>query len=196
MRSSTAPNISAPDIIYARLGDVVTMPDGRTHTIRAASRLPSAIGSVAGFAVLGELNQLLTLPARWGEQFGVYVGQTSSPLTPASGPRQRAEGALRYWAPHLPAVTSAMGELLYRVVSVRGSIDPVIVVFRSGEPIYFTRAAQVDPYQIRVTPLQGAEDFGNARRESWIPLPASQPAEVPAPATAGLWESVFMKSGS
>ncbi len=154
-----------------RLGDIVTLPDERSLTVRARTIMPNSVGTMAGFMVLGELDAILTTPARNGEFIGYYVPASSPTFDLEAPARQRAEGALRYWAPHLPPVASAMGELLYRVVEVHGAIDPHIVVYRSKEPIFFVRAAAIDPQHMQTSPLVGAENDSVIDRQSWTVIP-------------------------
>jgi hypothetical protein len=57
---------------------------------------------------------------------------------------------MNYWAPHLPALSGAMGELLYRVVAIRGSVDPIVIVYRGPEVIVFIRAAYANQDDLKV----------------------------------------------
>jgi hypothetical protein len=131
------------------LGDVIVLPDGRAMTARAKVSLPEPVGSMSGFVIGGELEALLSLPTMAESPVLLYVPIDYLPEAAAKA-RTVYEGAMRYWAPHLPALTGAMGELLYRVVAVRGSIDPIVIVYRGPEVIVFIRASYVDPRDLRV----------------------------------------------
>lgn len=131
------------------LGDVVVLPDGRAMTARAKVSLPAPVGSMSGFIIGGELEALLSVPTMVESPVTLYV---PIDYLPESAARARTvyEGAMRYWAPHLPALSGAMGELLYRVVALRGSVDPIVIVYRGPEVVVFIKASYVDPRDLRV----------------------------------------------
>jgi len=131
------------------LGDVIVLPDGRAMTARAKVSLPSPVGSMSGFIIGGELKALLSLPTVNESPVLVYVPIDYLPEAAAKA-RTVYEGAMRYWAPHLPALSGAMGELLYRVVAIRGSVDPIVIVYRGPEIIVFIRATYAHAKDLRV----------------------------------------------
>jgi hypothetical protein len=132
-----------PTLAAVHLGDVVTFPDRTSLTVRARVVLPNPVGQMAGFVVCGELERLVGFPPLAGHPYVQYhrVGRT-----PPAGIKARAvySGVANYWAPHLPAARSAMGEVTWRVAEVAGSLDPLVVVFRSGEPAVFMRDGDLD----------------------------------------------------
>lgn len=121
------------------LGDIVILPDGSARTARCRGELPAPQGSVGGFLIVGEMELLLTVPTGSSGPVDVYVplGYVPDRLHSAE---LVAEGAARYWAPHLPGVSAAMGELLYRVVRAPGSIDLSFLVYRGAELVVYTRS--------------------------------------------------------
>lgn len=159
------------------LGDVVVLPDGRAMTVRGRVGLPTPVGSMSGFLIGGELEVLLSLPTLIESPIAVYVPIDYLPESAAKA-RTVYEGAMRYWAPHLPALTGAMGELLYRVVAVRGSVDPIVIVYRGPEVIVFIRASYADGRDLRV--LYMRRDVDNAvdldRHAASVHVPGGGPA--------------------
>jgi hypothetical protein len=131
------------------LGDIVVLPDGRAMTVRSRVDLPSVVGSMSSFVIAGELEVLLSAPARNDSPILVYVPIDYLPET-ARNAVVAYEGVTNYWAPHLPGVSGAMGELLFRVVSLRGAIDPIVIVYRGPEVIVFIRATYADSKEFKV----------------------------------------------
>lgn len=165
-----------------KLGDLIIFPDGRRMSVRATAAFPTPVGSASGFFLLGEFEGLLASPTRQGFPLLWYVRR---PGLPSAG-APRCEGAVRYWAPHLPAVASAMGEVYYQTFEVPASVDPEIVVFRSKEPVRFVRAAYYDARGLtRLAMPSENEVIGDVRRESWAPRPDTREIEVE---TDTLWE--------
>jgi hypothetical protein len=134
---------------HVELGDVIVLPDGRAMTARAKVNLPAPVGSMAGFVIAGELEVLLSVPVREESPVLVYVPIDYLPESAARA-RTAYEGAMSYWAPHLPALSGAMGELLYRVVAIRGSVDPIVIVYRGPEVIVFIRASYAHSDDLRI----------------------------------------------
>lgn len=166
------------------LGDILTLPDGRCLTARARVTLPVPSGSMAGFVILGEMEALVSVPVYTGHSILVYDPISSIPVA-ANTARVVAEGAANYWAPHLPAVQAAMGEVLYRVVEVRGSIHPLVFVYRGQELIVFVMSQAIDPLQVdRLAMPQGdTSDVLVSRHAALVtsPHPVSVPDFVEAP---------------
>lgn len=131
------------------LGDVIVLPDGRAMTARAKVSLPGPVGSMSGFIIGGELETLISIPSNIESPVLLYVPINYLPESAAKA-RTVYEGAMRYWAPHLPALTGAMGELLYRVVAIRGSVDPIVIVYRGPEIIVFIRASHINVADLRI----------------------------------------------
>ncbi len=142
-----------PDIADLALGDVVTMPDGRPLTVRSVVSLSVPVGSMAGFVLLGEMEMLLATPPSPSDPLGVYLPVERFPV-PEEMARVAATGAARYWAPHLPAVAGAMGEIQFRVLEVRGSVDPIVVVYRGPDVVVFVKTGHMDARFLRVLRLQ------------------------------------------
>lgn len=131
------PNLPLADV---GLGDVVVLPDGRAMTARTKVGLPSPVGSMAGFVICGEMEVLLSTPVSIEGPINIYVPIDYFPFEESQA-RTAAQGAANYWAPHVPALRGAMGEILWRVVEIRGSIDPIVIVYRGDEVIVFIRVS-------------------------------------------------------
>jgi hypothetical protein len=175
-------------LAHIELGDVIVLPDGRAMTARAKVSLPEPVGSMAGFVIAGELETLLSVPTRVESPILVYVPIDYLPEAAARA-RTAYEGAMRYWAPHLPALSGAMGELLYRVVAIRGSVDPIVIVYRGPEVIVFIRAAHASASDLRVLYMQRGvdNDLSMDRHAAFVSSPEREfgperfaPTQVPA----------------
>ena len=167
---------SAPTTEVA-LGDILRLPPaGHAHTVRGVARLVQPTGPLAGFVVVGELHHLLGTPAHPGAPAILY-----SPLRGPSAPPARfqslVEGVLNYWAPHLPPQQAAMAELAFRVIAVRGRLEPVVIVYRGDEAVVFVRSADLDLAQVRVTPVPRAP-----ARDDYADHPVTRVAAVVGPA--------------
>lgn len=162
-----------------RLGDIVETADA-SHTVRAVIDLPVPVGAIERFIVLGELDRVLGVPLG-GDPLGVFFRCPRLP-DPARC-RSVCEGATAYWAPHLPARSGAMGELLWRVLAVRGQLDPVLVLYRAGEPVPFQRAEGLPAARVRVLYLPTeAPDTVVTRHGAVVhPVPLPTPAREPRP---------------
>lgn len=171
------------------LGDIITLPDGRSLTARSRVSLPSPCGTMSGFIVAGELDVLLSLPPSVHSPINVYVPTPRLPV-PESRCRTIWKGATRYWAPHAPAVGGAMGELYYRVLEVRGQVDPIVLIYRGNEMIVFIKASFAYPQDLSVQLMDRGVDnetavqrYAAVVREDatpLIPAPVRQPQRVPA----------------
>jgi hypothetical protein len=135
------------------LGDVVCLPDSRSLTVRSVVQLAVPVGSMSGFVLLGELEMLLSVPTSDADPLGVYLPVERFPV-PEDYTRVAAEGAARYWAPHLPAVAGAMGEILFRVLEVRGAVDPIVVVYRGPDVVVFIRTGHMSSNVLRILRMQ------------------------------------------
>lgn len=161
------------------LGDVVVLPDGRSMTARSKAVLPTPVGSMAGFVICGEMEVLLSTPSASAAPINLYVPLDYFPFEQAQA-RVAAEGAASYWAPHLPALRGAMGEILWRVVEVRGSVDPAVVVYRGAEVIVFIRVSFFASSSLKVLCMRRdvSNDVDATRHSSIVRAPGA-PVEVP-----------------
>jgi len=124
-----------------RLGDILTLPDSRSFSVRMLAPLPENALRIESLIVLGDL-ELLLAPDRSG---CVHVLLPTESLPPgASTAKRLCDGASTFWAPHLPAVGGAMGEILFRVLLLRNVFAPLVVLDRSGEHVFFLRIGEVD----------------------------------------------------
>ena len=166
------------------LGDIISLPDGRGLTARSRVTLPQPVGSMVGFVIAGELEVLLSSPTSAAEPIGVYTPINHLPAA-ARHCRTVVEGTARYWAPHLPALGGAMGEIVYHVVEVRGQIDPAVLVWRGEELTVFIKATIAQPEDLRVMYMPRSNDNEVAvERHSGTLVPSADPmvpAEQPLP---------------
>lgn len=142
------------------------------------------------FVVLGEFDALLSATPVPNGPVLVYVPVTYLPEA-ASRARVEIEGVASYWAPHLPAVSGAMGEILYRVITVPGAIDPLVLTYRGPELVVFIRATQADADQLHFLHMRRdvdnqmpvARHSGIVRSPRFDPAPNHLPVEEPAAAS-------------
>jgi hypothetical protein len=167
----------------ANLGDVVSVGDGRSLTVRARAALPESVGSMAGFVVCGECEALLSLPPSPRAPVGLYAPLNYIPAKLSSA-RPVFSGAVSYWAPHLPADGGAMGELRFRVAEPPGSVDPLVVVWRGNEPVVFCHYGDADPRELELLEMgRPAPEVALAeRRTGFVTAPHTAPTPAPAPA--------------
>lgn len=171
-------------VAHVALGDLVTLPDGRSLSVRCRVSLPVPEGQMAGFVILGELELLLSLPRSASAPFSVYVPITYLPDY-AEGARSVFEGVASYWSPHLPAMSSAMGELAWRVLRVRNRPDPLVLVYRGSEMVVFVKASEAAGSDLSVLAMSrdGSSDGHVVRQQALVTSP--YPAAVPqAPSVA------------
>lgn len=172
---------SSTPLAHVSLGDIIILPDGRGLTARSRVALPTPVHSMAGFIICGEMEVLLSTPSTSNGPVNVYVPIDYLPVEQAQC-RVVAEGAARYWAPHLPALSGAMGEVFYRVLEVRGSVDPIVVVYRGQELIVFIRAtfAWGDDIRVMYMDRSDANDVDVVRHSAVVDDPSLVPDLVPA----------------
>jgi len=167
----------------ANLGDVIRIPDGRSLTIRALAAFPDPVLTMGGFVILGECELLIAAPSRTSIPHTIYL-----PVSELPNLAQRAtviiEGVLSYWAPHLPSMRGAMGELPFRVLDVPGSSDPWVILYRGPEMIVFVPSGQIssDTLQVLRMPHRVDEDGFEVVRHVAIvsPIPTHQPNFEPS----------------
>ena len=158
------------------LGDVITVSPGRTYSVRAVASWGAPVANLVGFVLLGELDALLGIPSNSGP-LDVFLPVNNFPSHSGPG-RSVAEGAVRYWAPHLPAMSDAMGELLWRLIVFPGKLDPVFLVYRGEELVVFVRSFDVPSQQLRTQRMLRGEDTTRVDRTSG--LVTAVPSYVPS----------------
>lgn len=169
----------------SELGDLVTLPDGRSLSVRARVSLPSPEGSMAGFLILGELELLLSMPHRLHAPFGVYIPISYLPDYAADA-KSVFEGVTSYWSPHLPAISGAMGELAWRVLRVRNRLDPLVLVYRGQEMVVFVKASEASSgdVSVRFMPRTRDNEHEVTRQSALVgsphplPVPSRRMADV------------------
>lgn len=166
-----------------KLGDILRLPDGRRLTVRGREHLPAPVGPMAGFLVCEELELLISVPTRRDLPASLFAPMYEEPDVVKNG-REVYRGEMLYWAPHLPAAADAMGALQFRVVEVRGSIHPAVVIYRTGEPVVFVHIGDVDVSTLGLQRMhRGDENATRHERQSSVLTPLGEPATAPTPAT-------------
>lgn len=179
MRATTPEPTTADRLAHARLGDVVELPDGTAHTVRARAVFPQAVGSARGFVLCGELEVMLALPSGDGWPVGLYAAVAEMPEAVRVGV-EVLQGACSYWAPHLPGARQGMGELTYRVAEAAGSHHPAVVLYRNDEPVVFTHATGVDAAGIGLVAMgRNEREYQHVRRETSVVVPVGAPVVAP-----------------
>lgn len=175
------------------LGDILALPDGRQLTVRAVEpALNVPVGPMAGFILAGEVGPqatLLSVPPAPNGPVGIYTPLDRIPASAAAAVPV-CEGAVSYWAPHLPNVSGAMGELGYRVCRVRGQIDPLVLIWRGPERVVFVRSAVTSAGHLSMVMMprdRAATEVDQARHAAVVTTPAHVPAPVEVPQRAGAW---------
>ena len=177
------------------LGDAVTLPDGRELTIRAVERaLPEPVGSMAGWLLAGEVGPSATLIATPSSPDGAIVLYTPMESIPtyARTARTVCEGVVSYWAPHLPNLAGAMGELGYKVCALRGKIDPMVLIWRGRELVVFVKSATTTPDALRYWFLDrdsAATERDVARYASTVRSRVEAPSVAPVPEKQNLYRT-------
>ena len=131
------------------LGDLIELPDGRHLAVRCKTVLPTAVDTLAGFVIAGELEVLLGTPDVHTAPISVYVKHKYADPRLSKGV-ELARGVSSYWSPHLPGIKDAMAELTWRVIRMPGSPWPAVVVYRGEEAVLFLRTHDLPPSDIQV----------------------------------------------
>lgn len=130
------------------LGDIVTLPDGKPQTVRSIERrLERTVGVMAGFILAGEIGPsctLMSLPPTPGDEVVLYTPLDEIPSN-VGAPKVAVEGVSSYWAPHLPNFSGAMAELGYKVCTIRGARDVLVILWRGRERVIFVKSAITTP---------------------------------------------------
>jgi hypothetical protein len=144
---------SVPLFADTHLGDIVSFRHGRDLLVRSLVAFPTPAVGLVGFAVLGECEVVVAFPTSAAEPFQLYIPAARPPAMPARETRV-VDGVTRYWAPHLPAVAGAMGELSYAVLTSREHTDPFVRLARSAEEITFVKVATLWPFEVGVSVMR------------------------------------------
>lgn len=190
-RPSTETPTAYSSFMSLELGDILTLPDQRQLTVRALERrLSVPVGSMSGFILAGEVGPQATLVSIPASPDGPVVLYTPLDFVPthARDAVVRCQGVVSYWAPHLPNVSGAMGELGYKVCAVRGQIDPMVLLWRGRERVVFVKSAVASLSQFGVMCLNrdpASTEREQTRHAARITDPANVPLEVPVTEHAG-----------
>jgi hypothetical protein len=179
-----APHHPYTQLVRAELGDIITLPEGRQLTVRAIERaLSVAVGSMYGFLLGGEVGPQATListPGNPDAPITLYCPVDDIPAY-ARAATMRCEGVVSYWAPHLPNLSGALGELGYRVFSVRGHIDPMVILWRGAERVVFIKSATTTAAELRFACMPrdaGATEVDQTRYAARVGQTTSVPVPV------------------
>jgi hypothetical protein len=168
-----------PRLNDLRLGDILTLPDSRSFSVRMLAPLPENALRLESLIGLGDLEMLLAPDASGC----VHVLMPTESLPPgASTAKRLCDGASAFWAPHLPAVGGAMGEILFRVLLLRNVFAPLVVLDRSGEYVFFLRIGEVTTGALATTrmPISALSETPVARFAAVVdpvPVKVLDPAE-------------------
>lgn len=151
VRSNVAPTCAhmsrcdpLPDLATANLGDVVELEGSPPQTVRSRVLLPTPVGQMSGFVVLGEFEAVVGFSLAASMSYVLYR-RVGSRIPAGLLVRPAYRGVTSFWSPHLPPARSAMGEVPWRVAEVANSFDPLVVLWRSGEPVVFMRDGDLQP---------------------------------------------------
>jgi len=131
-----------------RLGDILTLSDSRSFSVRMIAPLPENALGLESLIALGDLEMLLA-PDRSGTTHLLLPADSLPPG--ASTAKRLCDGASAFWAPHLPAVGGAMGEVLFRLLLLRSAFAPLVVVDRSGDHVFFLRVGETESRSLAAT---------------------------------------------
>lgn len=186
---------SATTLRNLQLGDIVSLHSGVALSVRASERqLAQPVGTMSGFVLLGEVGPesvLLSIPEGKQDTVNIYTPLDHVPAH-AQVARVECQGVISYWAPHLPNLSGALGELGYKVASLRGTVDPMVLIWRGKERVVFVRTSAIayDLLKITELPRNSAETEHDQQRYAATvhpspyltqPAPKSLPKEVSAP---------------
>lgn len=129
------------------LGDIITFPDGRSFSVRMFTHLPENDLRIASLCLLGDLEMLLA-PSTTGLVADVLLPVETLPPGAATA-RALCDGAASFWAPHLPAIGGAMGEVLFRLMLLRSAFAPLVVIDRGGDHVFFMKVGEVGLLELR-----------------------------------------------
>lgn len=144
------------DLRQAQLGDVLTLGVGMPLSVRAIEpALPMPVGTMTGFVLAGEVGPqavLLSIPPSERDPVSVYTPLDHIPPS-ARTAVPVCQGVVLYWAPHLPNLAGSHGELGYKVAKVRGSVDPMVLIWRGRERVVFWRTSTLSLGDVRIASL-------------------------------------------
>lgn len=174
-------------LVDVQLGDVVTIGAGQSFSVRAVEReLAEPVGTMHGFVLAGEVgpqSALLSIPASAHDPVGVYTPLDHIPVH-ARTAIPVCQGVVSYWAPHLPNLSGAQGELGYKVARVRGSVDPMVLVWRGDERVVYMHSSTFPINHLRFTCLPrdaSSTEIDQRRHAAVVHQEVTTPYEVPAP---------------
>lgn len=183
MFSRRPPMLLGPSgvLASARLGDLLTLPDGRSYSVRMLANLPENALELDGLCLLGDLEVLL---APKGSGMVEMLSPFQAPPPGAQSARPLLDGAASFWAPHLPAIGGAMGEVTFRLLQLRASFAPMVVIDRGGDLVFFLRIGEIPTRDLSMLRLPVSDhDQVPVTRFAAVVEPLPIPAPVPSPSS-------------
>lgn len=158
------------------LGDIVTIAPRPALSIRSKVVFSPPMHEVNGFVVLGECEAAVVVRRSRGK---LLLPSAEVPESVRCG-RSIAAGSASYWAPHLPGFTGAMGSILWRLVTPRGSVDLALFVWRGPERVVFVPVADLDAQQLSMLYMPRTDnDVDVTRYQARVVSPVGAPVDVP-----------------
>lgn len=175
------PILDAAQLRQLNLGDIVTFPDGRDFSLRMIADIPDNPLRISRLLALGDLELVLAAGDAASEVQVLLPVETLPPG--ASSAKVLCDGAAAFWAPHLPAIGGAMGEITFRLLMLRSAFAPLAVLNRSGDHIFYLRMGTLELSRIKVThlPVSALSSAPVARFAAVVdPIPVTVPTTAPA----------------
>lgn len=161
------------------LGDILTLPDGRSFSVRMFAVLPENDLRIDSLCLLGDL-EIVLAPSSLGHNASVLLPVETLPPGAATA-RPLCDGAAAFWAPHLPAIGGAMGEVLFRLLLLRTAFAPLVVIDRGGDHVFFLKVGEVALSDVQATrmPRSAFDDIQVSRFAAVVdPAPVVEPERI------------------
>jgi hypothetical protein len=161
------------------LGDILTLPDGRSFSVRMFATLPENDLRINSLCLLGDL-EIVLAPSSTDRNASILLPVETLPPGAATA-RPLCDGAAAFWAPHLPAIGGAMGEVLFRLLLLRTAFAPLVVIDRGGDHVFFLKVGELDLGHVQATrmPRSAFDDVQVSRFAAVVdPAPVVEPERV------------------
>lgn len=162
------------------LGDIVTLPDGQTHTVRSRVDLPASVGTMSGFIICGEMVVLASIPNSIHSPVGLYSPLAVMPEEVKRG-SMVSSGLASYLSPHLPIRAGGLGEISWAIIDMPGSLDPVVITTRSNEHIIWLKSQTAHAGSLFALKMPLSEEDARVIREAATVMPHYVPHYAPVP---------------
>lgn len=163
-----------------KLGDIMVLPDGRSFSVRMLASLSTNDLDFGLLCLLGDL-ELMLAPSATSNSVQVLLPVESLPQADTSA-KLLCDGAAAFWAPHLPAIGGAMGEVLFRLLLLISLFAPLVIVDRGQDRVFFLRIGELDASSLHVQRMPTSLlDMTSVPRFAAVLEPAVTPAPVLSP---------------